>query len=396
MPLTHLQCERAIPPSDRAYVRMTDAGGMYLEVSATGSKYWRLKYRYGGKEKRLALGVYPSVTLAAARQARDKAKNDLALGKDPGQVKREAKFAQALSDANTFEKVAHQWFVRWSETIDPRHAGYVMRRLEADVFPRIGRVPISKISAPMLLDMAKSIEARGAVDVAKRSLQTCGQIFRYAIPHGLADRNPVADFRPADVLKPRKKRHYARIQALELPEFLRKVEGYEGSAITRLAMKLMALTFVRTSELIEARWSEIDFIGKQWRIPAERMKMPTEHIVPLSRQAVTLLLILKNVSGTSQLLFPGERRDGSHMSNNTILAALKRMGYAGRMTGHGYRGLASTQLHEMGFDHQHIELQLAHLDRNQVSAAYNHATYLKQRRTMMQAWADYLDQCLKQ
>jgi len=241
--------------------------------------------------------------------------------------------------------------------------------------------------------MVKAIAARGALDIAKRALQTSGQVFRYAIAHGKASRNPATDIKPSDVLEARKKQNYARIDGKELPDLLRRIEGYQGAAVTRLAMKLMALTFVRTSELIEAEWKEIDLDAAEWRIPAERMKMNTPHIVPLSAQAVEILRTLQLISGHSKLLFPGERNHEKAMSNNTILGALKRMGYQGRMTGHGFRGVASTLLHEMGFDHAHIELQLAHQERNEVSAAYNHATYLVPRRKMMQQWANYLDSC---
>jgi integrase len=239
--------------------------------------------------------------------------------------------------------------------------------------------------------MAKKIESRGALDIARRAWQTCGQIFEYALAHGMVERNPSKDVRPGSALIARKKEHYARIDAKELPELLRRIEAYVGSPYTRFAMKLMALTFVRTGELIGARWEEFDLEAAEWRIPAERMKMRTPHIVPLSKQAVEALRCLRELKGLSDLLFPGERDHEKSMSNNTILKALERMGYKGRMTGHGFRGVASTILHELGFDHAHIELQLAHQERDAVSAAYNFATYLPQRRKMMQVWADRLD-----
>lgn len=395
MSLTKLECDRATKPVDRPYIRLSDGKGMYLEVTAAGGKYWRMKYRHGGKEKRLALGVYPAVSLAEARQARDLARKVLDTGDDPGQLKRDAKLTKAISDANTFEKVARQWWDHWRGPKSPRHADYVLRRLEADVFPALGSKSAASITALQLLAMAKAIESRGAVDIAKRSLQTCGQIMRFAVAHGLVERNPAADIRPSDALRPTRKENYARLEAKEMPELLRKIEAYQGSSVTRLALKLMALTFVRTGELIGAKWDEFDLKVGEWRIPKERMKMSTPHIVPLASQAVEILRVLHTLSGHRPLLFPGERDHDKPMSNNTLLGALKRMGYAGRMTGHGFRGMASTQLHEMGFDHQHIELQLSHLPRDQVSAAYNHALYLAQRRKMMQAWADYLDECLR-
>jgi integrase len=395
MPLTKIQCDHAACPAERPFVRLADGLGMYLEVTAAGGRYWRLKYRFGGKEKRLALGVYPTVSLAQARDARDGARKSLAAGRDPAQLRRDAKLMRAMGEANTFEHVARDWWAHWKGPKSQRHADYVIRRLEADVFPALGARPVASITAPQLLATAKTIEARGAVDIAKRALQTCGQILRYAVAHGLIERNPAADVRPADALKPRRKENYARLDAREMPELLRKIEAYQGSAYTRLAMKLMALTFVRTSELIGARWDEFDLELPEWRIPAARMKMRTPHIVPLAPQAIEVLRALKTISGDRALLFPGERDHSRPMSNNTILAALKRMGYAGRMTGHGFRGVASTILHEQGFSHHVIELQLAHQERNSVSAAYNHATYLKDRRAMMNKWANHLDKLRK-
>jgi integrase len=239
--------------------------------------------------------------------------------------------------------------------------------------------------------MARAVEARGARDLAKRALETTGQIFRYAIAHGHTMRNPAAEIKPRDVLKATVKENYARVDAKDLPALLRQMEVYQGTHVTRLALKLMALTFVRTSELIGARWSEFDFEQKRWNIPAERMKMRTPHIVPLSEQSIEVVRTLYTLTGTGALLFPGDRNAKKPMSNNTILKALERMGYKGRMTGHGFRGIASTILHEQGYDHQHIELQLAHAPRNAVSAAYNHALHLKARAKMMQDWADFLE-----
>ncbi len=395
MPLTKLECDRATCPPGKPYARLADGLGMYLEVTAAGGKYWRMKYRHGGKEKRLALGVYPEVTLADARKQRDKAREALAAGEDPGQLKREAKLKRIINEATTFEAVARQWWDHWKGPRSDRHSAYVLRRLEADVFPAIGGRPVGSVTAPQLLAMAKGIEARGALDIAKRSLQTCGQILRYAVAHGLIERNPGADVRPSDALKPRKKENYARVDVKEVPELLRKIEAYQGTPYTRLAMKLMAYTFVRTGELIGARWAEFDLKAAEWRIPAERMKMRTPHIVPLAPQALEVLQVLQTLSGGRELLFPGERDHERPMSNNTILAALKRMGYAGRMTGHGFRGIASTILHEQGYPHHVIELQLAHQERDQVAAAYNHATYLTERRAMMNGWADHLDKLRK-
>jgi integrase len=391
MPLTNPACINATCPDEKRHARYPDGQGLYLEVLPNGGKYWRLKYRFAGKEKRLALGVFPAVSLAKARKERTAAREQLDKGIDPSAAKQDRKLAQRLAIGTEFEAVARAWFAHWSGPRSERHADYVLRRLAADVFPAIGHKPIGDVTAPQLLAMAKKIESRGALDIAKRALQTCGQVFRYAVAHGIIERNPAADVKPSDALKPRKKQNYARLDARELPELLRKIEGYDGTPYTRLALKLMALTFVRTSELIAAPWSEFDLDTAEWRIPAERMKMRTPHIVPLSAQAVEVLKCLHELRGGSGLLFPGERDHEKPMSNNTLLFALYRMGYRGRMTGHGFRGIASTVLHEQGFRHDVIELQLAHQERDDVSAAYNHATYLPQRRKLMQAWADHLD-----
>ena len=377
--------------------KLSDGDGLQLHINPAGAKLWRMAYRFDGKQKTLALGVYPDVTLAQAREGTQSARKLLAQGMDPMASKKAAKEARQAANEHSFKSVALQWWNHWSTNKTTRHAEYVQRRLEADVFPAIGSRPIGEIEAPELVQMMKKIEARGALDIAKRSLETCSMVFRYAIAHGIggAKRNPATDIKPSDVLKPRDKENYARVDAREFPELLRKIEGYRGTPTTRLAMKLMALTFVRTTELIEARWSEFDLEAARWDIPASRMKMKTPHIVPLSTQAIDVLKVLHGVTGHSELLFPGERDHSKPISNNTILGALKRMGYQGKMTGHGFRGIASTLLHEQGFDHQHIELQLSHAERNEVSAAYNHALYLKQRTAMMQAWGDFLDAQLR-
>jgi integrase len=372
-------------------MRLADGQGMYLEVMPAGGRYWRLKYRHDGKEKRLSLGVYPETGLALARQRRDDARRVLAAGQDPSLVRREARDLAAREAESSFEAVARAWHAAWRAARTDHHADYVLRRLVADVFPEIGSRPVADVTAPMLVKVIKRIESRGALDIARRSLQTCGQVFRYAIAHGHIDRNPAADIRPADVLQSRKATHYARLEARELPELLRRMAVYQGGPLTRCALQLIALTFVRTTELIEARWEEFDLKQGEWRIPAERMKMRTPHVVPLSRQSVDVVQCLAEMRNRSQFLFPGERDHERPMSNNTLLKALERMGYKGRMTGHGFRGIASTLLHEQGFEHKLIELQLAHQERNRVSASYNWATYLAERRRMMQWWADRLD-----
>lgn len=376
---------------DKPY-KLTDGNGLHLFISPIGSKLWRYKYQFEGKEKLMSFGAYPVVTLSAAREAHMTARRQL-LTDDPMAQRKAENTAKLLDAENSFRSTAMLWWAQWKVTRTNQHAGQVMRRFEANVFPHIGARPVAQIEAPELVAMLKSIEKRGVSDVAKRALQTSSQVFRYAIAHGLAKRNPATDIKPTDILAPRESKNLARIDAKELPDLLRKIEGYQGTPTTRLAMKIMALTFVRTTELIGAKWVEFDLESGRWDIPKERMKIRKPHIVPLASQTVNALRTLQLITGHNALLFPGERDHNKPMSNNTILGALKRMGYAGRMTGHGFRGVASTLLHEQGFDHAHIELQLAHQERNEVSAAYNHATYLPQRFTMMQAWADYLDAC---
>jgi integrase len=389
MPLTDTAIKK-LKASDKP-MKVSDERGLYLLVNPSGSKLWRWKYRFDGKEKVLPVGQYPDISLAQAREAREDARKLLALGSDPMAQRKAKKVARRLAVEDTFAATAKKWWESWKAARSDSHTLYVWRRLEADIFPAIGARPITEIEAPELVAMMKKIEERGALDIAKRALQTCSQVFRYAIAHGAAKRNPAVDIRPSDVLASRKKENYARVDARELPQLLRKIEVYNGSTITRVAIKLMSMTFVRTKELIGARWAEFDLDAARWDIPSDRMKMKTPHIVPLSTQAVTLLRSLYTLTGHSALLFPGERDHEKPMSNNTILGALDRMGYAGQMTGHGFRGLASTLLHEQGWPHAHIELQLAHQERNQVSASYNHALYLQPRAKMMQAWSDFLD-----
>jgi integrase len=391
MPLTDIACKKATCPDTKARERYTDSGGLYLEVLPSGSKYWRWKYYFAGKEKRLALGTYPDVSLVQARLDRDKARGALKEGDDPVQLRKDAKAARRVAIGTSFEVVAMSWWEQWRGTRSPRHADYVLRRLQLDVFPELGRKPVADILAPHILAMAKKIEARGALDIAKRCYQTCGQVFRYAIAHGLAVRNPCADVKPSDALKPRQVENFARLHLRDVPELLLKIDAYQGSAYTRLAMKLMTLTFVRTTELVEVTWDEIDLERAEWRIPAERMKMRFPHIVPLSRQAIEVIRTLEQLRNRSRYVFPGERDHEKPMSNNTILTALKRMGYAGRMTGHGFRSIASTALSEWKFPEKIVEPQLAHMKRNQVAAIYNTAEYLTERAEMMQWYADYID-----
>jgi integrase len=387
--LTDTEIRRS-KPSEKAY-KISDSGGLHLLITPAGGRLWRWKYRFSGTEKLMTLGRYPDISLADARERRNAARKRLANGFDPMAERMSEKTAIKVANEHTFQKIAESWLVHWQGNKSLRHAATTRNRLRSNVYPVLGNRPIADIEPMELVQLAKGIEARDASDMAKRILQIVGMIFRYAVAHGFSKRNPASEIRPSDILKPRRKNSMARIAAKELPDLLRSIEIYEGRQLTRLAMKLMALTFVRTSELIGARWDEFDFDARRWSIPAQRMKMQTTHIVPLSRQATEILMLLRTISGNCLFVFPGEQNVQKSMSNMTILKALERMGYKVRMTGHGFRGVASTILHEQGYNHDHIELQLAHAPRNAVSAAYNHALYLEPRARMMQDWADFLD-----
>jgi integrase len=389
MALTDTEIRRS-KPGAKPY-KLSDSGGLHLLVTPVGGKLWRWKYRVQGVEKLMAIGRYPDVSLSDARDRRDAARKQLASGIDPMADRKAKKTTEHVATEHTFEKIAQKWLEHWCGNKSARHVATTQNRLKLNVYPVLGARPIAEIEPMELVDLAKGIEGRGASDMAKRILQIVGMVLRYAVAHGYSKRNPASEIRPSDILKPSRKNNMARIDAKELPDLLRAIELYEGRQLTRLAMKLMALTFVRTSELIGARWDEFDFEARRWNIPAERMKMNSPHIVPLAYQALEVLNLLRNLSGQYELVFPGEQDHTKSMSNMTILKALERMGYKGRMTGHGFRGLASTILHEQEYDHEHIELQLAHVPRDQVSAAYNHALYLGPRSKMMEHWADFLE-----
>jgi integrase len=393
MALTDTEIRKA-KARDKAY-RMSDGGGLYLWNTPAGGKLWRWAYDFSGKEKLMSFGRYPDVSLALARERHTEARKLLATGIDPMAQRKAEKTAQLASSVYSFQSIASLWLEHWQDGKSPRHVDYVKRRIEADILPCLGARPIAEIEAPELVAMTKAIEQRGARDIAKRALETAGQVFRFAIAHGHARRNPASEIRPSDILKSARKVNYARVDAKELSPLLKAIELYKGTPVTRLAIKLMSFTFVRTSELIGAKWAEFDLEAARWDIPAERMKIRTPHIVPLAKQAIEVLEMLRTLTGESVWLFPGDRKAEKPMSNNTILKALERMGYKGKMTGHGFRGLASTVLHEKGYGHEHIELQLAHAPRNAVSAAYNHALYLEPRAKMMQDWADFLEQTLR-
>ncbi len=388
MLLTDIKIKNAKPLA-KPY-KLGDGEGMFLYVHPSGSKYWRLKYRFAGKEKLLALGVYPDISLQQARERRLEARKQLSVGNDPAIIKKEVKRQVLINAENSFENIAREWHAHREANWTSRYAGFVLKRLETDIFPQLGSRSIKDISAPELLGALRLIEKRGALEIAQRALQCCGQIFMYAIATGRAERNPANDLKGA--LKTPVKQHYAHLQEIELPEFLKKLQIYKGELQTKLAIKLLVLTFVRTTELRGATWSEIDLSKAEWRIPAERMKMRRAHIVPLSKQAIVILENLQKLTGHWQYVFPNQSKPIKCMSENTILFALYRMGYHKRTTGHGFRHTASTILNENNFRSDIIERQLAHVERNKVRGVYNHAEYLPERRQMMQWWADWLDQ----
>jgi integrase len=369
--------------------KIADGEGLFLVIMPTGSKYWRLRYYFASKEKLLALGVYPDVTLADARDRRAAARKALAAGKDPGEVKKETKRLAILKSANSFETVAREWFDKRKHEWAESSANTALARLEQHILPKLGDRPIADINPPEVLAMARVVEEKGKLETARRVMQMCGQIFSYAIATSRAERNPVPDLRGA--LKTPVTKHYSFLKANDLPQFLKNLEAYDGSLQTKLALRFLLLTFVRTNELRGAQWAEIDWDKAEWRIPAERMKMKELHIVPLPRQAIAILRQLEKLTGSRQYLFPNQHSPATFMSENTMLYALYRMGYHSRTTGHGFRSTASTILNEHGFRADVIERQLAHSERDTVRAAYNHAQYLPERRKMMQWWADYLD-----
>jgi integrase len=379
-------------PQTKPY-KMSDGEGLFLLIMPSGSKYWRLRYFFAGKEKLLALGVYPEITLADARERRAQARKALAAGTDPGEAKKEAKRLTILKSANAFEVVAREWFQNRKHEWAATSAKTFLARLEQHILPELGHRPIAEITAPEVLTMLRAVEGRGTLETARRVMQICGQIFMYAIATGRAERNPVPDLRGA--LKAPVVKHHSFLKANELPHYLKRLESYDGSSQTKLALRFLLLTFVRTNELRGAQWSEIDWDKREWRIPPERMKMRELHIVPLSRQTVGVLRELQRHSGNRQYVFPNEHNPATFMSENTMLFALYRMGYHSRTTGHGFRSTASTILNEHGFRADVIERQLAHSERNSVRAAYNHAEYLPERRKMMQWWADYLDEAAR-
>jgi integrase len=382
---------RSLRPREALY-RVADSGGLAVEVPVSGALRWRYRYRFGGKAKMLSLGTYPGVSLAHARRSRDAARAQVAKGIDPSAERQAGK--QAVVEANepipTFRMVSEQWMAR--QDVAEITAAKSRWILESFLYPDLGNRPIDEITARELLDTLRKVEATGKLETAKRARVKAGQVFRYAILEEIADNDPTSSLRGA-LKSPKVKHHAAIVDPAKVGELLRAIDGFSGQYVTLCGLKLAALLFVRPGELRQAEWDEFDMDEAMWRIPAARMKMKAAHLVPLSAQAVALLRELHTLTGDGRYVFPGLRTASRPMSENTINAALRRLGYSGEeMTGHGFRSMAATRLNEMGWKPDAIERQLAHAESNKVREAYTHAAqYLDERTKMMQAWADYLD-----
>jgi len=375
-------------PKDKPY-KLADGGGMYLLVNTKGQKWWRLDYRLNGKRKTISFGVYPDVPLKTARTRRTVAREQIAAGENPSEIRKKEK--AEIDGADSFRTVADEWLEKHSSKWTPKTFDSVTTRLTNYVYPWLGDEPVSKITAVDLLAALRRIEEKGALETAHKVRQYCGQVFRYAIATGRATRDVSQDLKGA--LTPVNTRHYASItEPRKIGELLRAIDGYKGQPVTRYALRLAPLIFLRPGELRRAAWEDIDLDDAEWRIPAEKMKMDRPHIVPLSAQALEVLKEIEPLTGNGPYLFPSIRTKQRPMSENTLNAALRGMGYSrDEMTAHGFRSMASTRLNELGWNRDAIERQLAHVEGNAVRAAYNYAEHLDERREMMQAWADYLD-----
>lgn len=391
--LSDLVCKKTTSEG-KSIKKLSDGGGLYLWIYADGKKYWRLRYWVDGKEKSMSLGVYPLVGLAKARKAAAQGRDQIGQDVDPAVQRKEEKLKKKQASENSFQAVAQEWYVKQNHIWVESHARDVKRRLEVNIFPLLGKRPIHLIEAPELLAAIQVIERRGAYDLAHRVLQVCGQVFRYGIATGRCSRNLAPDLRGA--LTPHKQKHQNAIKPEQLPELLRAIRVYAatGDEQTVLALQLLAHTFVRTNELINAEKSEFDLGNAMWAVPAERMKMKAEHLVPLTSQTIEIIQRLMQISGNSRYLLVGRNPDKS-ISNNTLLYALYRMGFKGKMTGHGFRAVASTILNESGFNPDVIERQLAHCEQNEVRGAYNRAVYLKDRIEMMTWWSTHIEKSEK-
>lgn len=389
MPLSDAKVRNA-KPREKQY-KLFDGDGLFLLVTPNGKKGWRFKYRFAGREKLLSFGTYPEVSLSDAREKRLAARKQVAADIDPSQVRR-AQQQSAAQELDSFEVVAREWHQKFTPTWTEVHAHTTLRRLERDVFPWLGSLPIAQIKAPDVLKVLRRVETRGALETAHRIKTICGQVFRYAVATGRAERDPAADLKGA--LPPAKKNHLAAItDPAKVADLLRAIDGYQGSFVVKCALQLAPLVFVRPGELRQAEWTEIDFDAAEWNIPAERMKMKDAHLVPLSTQSLAILRELHALTSRSRYLFPSARSNARPLSNNAVNAALRRMGYEkDEMTGHGFRAMARTILDEvLQFRPDYIEHQLAHAVRDPNGRAYNRTAHRDERKIMMQRWADYLD-----
>lgn len=368
-----------------------DGAGLYLELTKAGGKYWRLKYRHGGKEKRLALGVYPAVGLKAARDKANDARKTLQGGRDPSAKRKSDKAKIVQETVNTLEAVSRDWLTHQAARWAPITLARIRASLEADVFPVLGARPIASVKPGEVMAAVKKVEARGAADQADRVLKRVKAVYRWAVTHERIESNPMIDLVPGEIFKPRSVTHRPALADADLPEFLRKLDAYDGDPHTVHALHLLILTATRPGETRGARWAEFDLDAALWIIPAERMKMKLEHRVPLSRQALEVLRTMQPLSGDRELVFPSQFYPSKSLSENTFNSALARMGYKGTATAHGFRALFSTVANECNWNPDAIERQLAHVESNGVRAAYHRSTYLDDRAKLMQWWADYLD-----
>lgn len=377
-------------PKAKTY-RKFDGSGLYLEITPKGKKYWRFKYRFHGKEKRISLGTYPAVSIKQARVEHAKAVVTLDKGIDPSAERKANKQRDIELNEHAFELIAQEWHLSQNEHKEESYKKRIWRTLEKDIFPTLGNTPITLVKAPPLRKALKEIEARGAHETAHRTLQTCSRIFRYAMACGYTERDPTLGLKGA-LATPKVTHFPALLKPAEVGGLLRAIDVY-GTFSTRCALQLLAYTFVRPGNIRRAEWEEIDLAKKEWKIPAEKMKMRVPHIVPLAKQAVTILKQLQRVSAYSSFVFPSVRSKDRPMSENTLNGALRNMGYTKeQMTAHGFRHIASTLLNEQGtWNPDAIERQLAHTDRSKIRATYDHSKHLPERRKMMQAWANFLD-----
>ncbi len=387
MALTELTIKN-LKPRAKLY-SVSDGAGLRLDVSPAGGKLWRWRYYFNSKGQILALGSFPDVSLAQARRLRDEARAQVKAGHHPTRAKKARKLRRMYEGENSFEKIARRWLNIKQAGLNEKYRKQCLVRMEQHVFPIIGALPITEITIPDVVRVVEKIGKRGTIETAKRMKQLIGQVFRYAAQRGLCQHNPAADLR--DILPSREEKHHACIPLGELPQLLKAMGAYRGDRLTIGAMQLLALTFVRTGELIGAAWSEIDWDREEWQIPKERMKMKRPHLVPLSRQTIAILKDLHQVTGEKLHIFHSSRSKSKHISNGAVLMALRRMGYKKKMSGHGFRTLASTILNEKGYPPDVIERQLAHADDDKIRSAYNRAEYLLERKKMMQDYADILD-----